>query len=328
MSHFSPGEIIGGTETLGSQFSRTMGLKYMSARKIGATADSFFGLSAGMDAWLNKIPEIELLVRNSTLGSTLTKHNIDRDIVVCCENFRAEAASMKDSDAEFYEEKTKAFEFQKACLDNAGNMITISPNEKELFKTDGYKSTVIEPHIDANVFLPRDVSVARKILGLPFDKQVVLYVGRVHKRKGFDIVVDVANEFPDVDFMFVTPPFETSILKNDNYRVCEDLTTEMLAIYYNAANLLLAPSRYESFGYIFAEALASGIPVVSGKVGVMADEILQRYGTIVDDINSKTVIKAVEKQLASETVVDVDYVKTRFGEDRFVRDCDDIINNW
>ena len=41
--------------------------------------------------------------------------------------------------------------------------------------------------------------------------------------------------------------------------------------YYNSADVLVIPSRYESFGLVGLEALACGRPVVSTPVGAMAD---------------------------------------------------------
>ncbi len=51
-----------------------------------------------------------------------------------------------------------------------------------------------------------------------------------------------------------------------------------------AFDVLLVPSRYESMGYVFLEAAAAGIPIVSTPVGVAADVIHPgRNGSIVAD---------------------------------------------
>jgi len=48
-----------------------------------------------------------------------------------------------------------------------------------------------------------------------------------------------------------------------------------LAIYYNAADVLVVPSKYESFGLVALEAMSTGTPVIASRVGGLA--------TIVDD---------------------------------------------
>jgi D-inositol-3-phosphate glycosyltransferase len=40
-----------------------------------------------------------------------------------------------------------------------------------------------------------------------------------------------------------------------------------LPLYYNAADICVVPSHYESFGLVAVEAMASGLPVVASRVG-------------------------------------------------------------
>jgi D-inositol-3-phosphate glycosyltransferase len=42
---------------------------------------------------------------------------------------------------------------------------------------------------------------------------------------------------------------------------------QQLPLYYSAASLVVVPSHYESFGFVAAEALACGTPVIASKVG-------------------------------------------------------------
>ena len=42
---------------------------------------------------------------------------------------------------------------------------------------------------------------------------------------------------------------------------------ERLPLYYNAADVCVVPSHYESFGLVAVEAMASGVPVVASRVG-------------------------------------------------------------
>jgi D-inositol-3-phosphate glycosyltransferase len=44
-------------------------------------------------------------------------------------------------------------------------------------------------------------------------------------------------------------------------------------MYYNAADVLVVPSYYESFGLVAVEAMACGVPVVASRVGGLTSTI-------------------------------------------------------
>jgi len=146
---------------------------------------------------------------------------------------------------------------------------------------------IIPPGVDTEVFQPRGkASAHRQALGLP-DKLTVLTLGRLDARKGLDLFVHAAGELASRDNL---PPFSVVMSAGDGseseageHAKILDLVEEtelsthltwlpvveesLLPQYYNAADIFVLPSRYEPFGIVMLEAMASGIPVVATSNG-------------------------------------------------------------
>jgi D-inositol-3-phosphate glycosyltransferase len=76
---------------------------------------------------------------------------------------------------------------------------------------------------------------------------------------------------------------------------------DRLPPYYSAADVLVVPSLYESFGLVGLEALACGTPVVATPVGAM-ESILQqgRTGQVVTQPEPRLLADAIEAFLPSK----------------------------
>jgi D-inositol-3-phosphate glycosyltransferase len=48
---------------------------------------------------------------------------------------------------------------------------------------------------------------------------------------------------------------------------------EALPLYYNAADICVVPSYYESFGLVAVEAMACGVPVIASRVGGLKETV-------------------------------------------------------
>jgi mannosyltransferase len=91
-----------------------------------------------------------------------------------------------------------------------------------------------------------------------------------------------------------------------------------MPLYYSAADLLLFPSRYESFGYTPLEAMACGLPVVASRTGIFEDLDDQRIGRLVDRMEAPAFASAVDEVLDGDhdprAVVSERFSLERFGE--------------
>jgi D-inositol-3-phosphate glycosyltransferase len=163
---------------------------------------------------------------------------------------------------------------------------------------------IVAPGVDHAFFSPGDRDGARAALGwsspgrvsavggrLADKHPVLLFVGRIQPLKGLDVAVGALAELdrPDAELIVVGGPSGADG-PGELERVTQlvhDLGLErqvrwfpaqphhLLSTWYRAADVVLVPSRSESFGLVALEAAACGIPVVAAAVGGLR--------TLVDD---------------------------------------------
>ena len=164
-----------------------------------------------------------------------------------------------------------------------------------LYGADSAKIQVIPCGVDMSLFKPIPSTEAKSRLNLPENHQMVLFVGRIEPLKGIDTLLRamalVASEFPNwKENLCVSiiggDPANNSAVANKEMERLKQLRAELgisdlvlfegaqdqdtLNLYYSAAEMVVMPSHYESFGMVALEAMACGTPVIASKVGGLA----------------------------------------------------------
>lgn len=168
-------------------------------------------------------------------------------------------------------------------------LIAATPLEAEdlmlYYRADPARICTSPPGVDHGLFHPGDSERARDRLGLPKRDPIVLYAGRIQPLKGVDVALEavalLTQEIQDLRFCVVGGPSgrsgtrELARLRRRAGELGLEETVYFhppvphreLADYYRAADVLVLPSRSESFGLVAAEAQASGLPVIASRVG-------------------------------------------------------------
>lgn len=134
---------------------------------------------------------------------------------------------------------------------------------REVERYFGIRCDAVIPNgVDTDLFAPRDRSEARARLGLDPGARYALFVGRTEVRKGADLLLASCAR---AGFELLVAG--TSTLNGG--RELGVLGPDDTAWAYAAADCVLFPSRYEACSFVVLEALASGTPLVTTRVGWM-----------------------------------------------------------
>ena len=102
----------------------------------------------------------------------------------------------------------------------------------------------------------------RQRLGLPADRVLVLFVGRLVEKKGYDLLLSAAD--PAYELVFAGDGNDRRLLDGrPGVHHLGALAPAELADVYRACDIFALPSKSEGFPLTVQEAMASGLPVVT-----------------------------------------------------------------
>lgn len=193
-------------------------------------------------------------------------------------------------------------------------IIASSENDKEymqyLYDAPESKIHVVYPGIDTSVFYPMDKEKARNYIGASKEHKIVLFVGRIEPLKGIDTLLYamkilkkrnpeqtvclwiVGGDTSEPSAHWPKTLKELTILRktlgiseSSIHFVGRQPQTE-LPYFYNAADLVVMPSHYESFGMTALEAMGSGTPVIVTNVAGISSKVDVKHISHIATVNN------------------------------------------
>ena len=134
--------------------------------------------------------------------------------------------------------------------------------------------------VDIELFRPRDVEVFAGV-----QRPVWLYVGRVAEEKNIDAFLSMGMEGTKV-VVGDGPALARLRRRYDEAIFLGEKHGEELARHYSSADVLVFPSKSDTFGLVMLEALACGTPVAAYPVTGPLDIINERVGALHDDLQT------------------------------------------
>jgi len=215
------------------------------------------------------------------------------------------------------------------------------------YKIGHEKIVVVRPGVDHEIFNPSRYpkEQIRETYGIPNEKNVILYVGRLIALKGIDYLLRalslVRNEVNDVLLLVVgddTLGYERYLeelcrkLSLDScVRFLGGVSHEAIIRLLSLADVLVLPSLSEGFGLVLIEAMSMEKPIVATRVGGIPHTIedgrtgiLVQKGNVLELANALILLLSDKKSASDMGRLGRSVVREKYSLDTFVRKVLDI----
>lgn len=154
--------------------------------------------------------------------------------------------------------------------------------DKKIYKVPNYISEKILP---------------KESIKIKDEAQKIIYVGRVCKEKGCDNIINVAKEFPTIEFKLVgkiSDEFK-NINKPTNILMTGEISNNDVLNEMIQSDIFIFPTHSEGFPCALLEAMAIGLPIISTPVGAIPDMLENEGGVYCQVNNEKQYIDQIKK---------------------------------
>jgi D-inositol-3-phosphate glycosyltransferase len=203
----------------------------------------------------------------------------------------------------------------EAELINCADAICVSCREEEqqfrrLYGDPQGEIEIIAPGVEHALFGPGDRTGARRAIDADPRAPLLLFVGRIQPLKGPDVAIRALHELGRADARLLIVGGASGSEGDGELDRAHQLVDELglhrhvrfvppqphhiLSTYYRAADVVVVPSRSESFGLVALEAAACGTPVVASAVGGLQSLVDDgRTGFLLPDRDPARFAKAI-----------------------------------
>ncbi len=220
----------------------------------------------------------------------------------------------------------------RAMIEGAARIIATSEQEQEELVEEGWPPTKVVVRrngVDLSAFAhmpPR--GAFRQELGIPDDTPLVLFLGRLSRKKGLDLLLHALAEMSAPVHLAVVGPddgdgtveqvqaLRRSLGLEDRVSVLGPRFGQAKLQALADADVFVLPSYNENFGNAAAEAIAAGVPVIVSNQCGIAPWVKDRVGIVVDvgswktDEGKKASVEALQKAL--EALIGDEHLHRRY----------------
>lgn len=217
---------------------------------------------------------------------------------------------------------------------NADLLVAIGPRIAERVRDIGIEADrirVFERGVDTTVFKRGSRTEARAALGLPHDRPILLWVGRMEPVKGLPTLISALRH----PALHALDPFTVLVGSGSQERKIRGDSSDLigsgalhmpgpvahasLPTWYQAADLVVLPSLSEGVPNVLLEAAACGAHFVASDVGSIRELSEAPELELVPPANPSALAVAIARQLHGESPPPRDVVDLRTAASRFLQ---------
>ena len=163
-------------------------------------------------------------------------------------------------------------------------------NSQQYLKQEFNKASIFVPN-----FVNEKLILDHKTVNPEIKK--VCFIGRVSEAKGAKEIFEVAQRFPDIQFVLVGEISDEvqPWVKPINVELLGILSHDKAMEILDESDLFLFPSHTEGFSLALAESMARGVPAIATDVGANSNMIEKHGGVIVSVGDTEAMIDALNK---------------------------------
>jgi len=236
---------------------------------------------------------------------------------------------------------SKPIEELKMAVNNAYKVIAVSNHQKKEFLSFGLKEPILIPN-----FIDEDeYKIAKR--GNNSDRFVFLSVGALNFQKGIDLLIKsiaISKLCDKAEFRIVGDgPLYKEYKKlaiEMNVDKCIKflgrLTRDEVKKEFEKCNCFVLPSRHESFGVVYIEALACGKPVIATKCGGPEDIVNNKVGLLIEKENIEELAEALKFMFANHKKYNPEEIRKHFLNNfskkanvpKYLKIYKEVVNVW
>jgi len=204
--------------------------------------------------------------------------------------------------------------FQKNALKHATCIHITESKELDAVRKLGIKTPValVPNGVEFDEFKNLKNKIeSKKSLGLNIDKKYILFISRLHPKKGLEYLVNgwikLAQDFKEWDLLIVGPEYDKQYVEEIKINIRNNNLEERVVFKgmlkdqsrvdaFGASDLFVLPSHTENFGIAIAEAMVAKLPVITTH-GTPWREIEEKDAGWWVELNQENIDNALEEAL-------------------------------